>query len=273
MVKSLHVNTSKKRRRKRFLCLRNASPMQGCAFKYKGKKNLGVWLYNGQKSYMLKATQVWRVHEVGPHSQISSKRLDHIHNSRPRGWITFTKSHPKGWTTLTNLIQEYSFMFGVEIMTIWTRTIRPFWYFFFDKCAHEVVQHLFFLTYAYMKLCFLTVEILQSGGGGGVFTYFLKSTVKTKLNAHSHQLVGWRNNFTLIVRPFLWVDYKNSKTFFRVISRPFFYYVHMKKWFEIFLNICPWSCASWLECGWSLLISSSLHTASWSFHLLISSLY
>jgi hypothetical protein len=47
----------------------------------------------------------------------------------------------------------------------------------------------------------------------------------------------------------------------------------MKKWFEIFLTICPWSYASWLKCGWSLLISSSLHTASWSFHLLISSLY
>jgi hypothetical protein len=43
MVKSPHVNTSKRRRRKRFLCLRNASSMQGGAFKYKGeKKDLGV---------------------------------------------------------------------------------------------------------------------------------------------------------------------------------------------------------------------------------------
>jgi hypothetical protein len=39
MMKSLHVNTSKRRRRrKRFLCLRNASSMQGGAFKYKEKK-------------------------------------------------------------------------------------------------------------------------------------------------------------------------------------------------------------------------------------------
>jgi hypothetical protein len=135
--------------------LRNASSMQGGAFKYKGeKKDLGVWLYyNGQKLYMLKATQVWRLHEVGPHSQISSKRLDHIPNSRPRGWITFTKSHPKGWTTLTNLIQEYSFMFGVEIMTIWTRTIRPFWHFFFDKCGHEVVQHLLLFDLCLHEVC------------------------------------------------------------------------------------------------------------------------
>jgi hypothetical protein len=45
MVKSPHVNTSKRRRRrrKRFLCLRNASSMQGGAFIYKGeKKDLGV---------------------------------------------------------------------------------------------------------------------------------------------------------------------------------------------------------------------------------------
>jgi hypothetical protein len=43
MVKSLHVNPSKRRRRKRFLCLRNASSMQGGAFKYKGKKkDIGV---------------------------------------------------------------------------------------------------------------------------------------------------------------------------------------------------------------------------------------
>ncbi len=103
--------------------------------------------------------------EVGPHSQISSKRLDHIHKSHPRGWTTFTtliqevgphsqisskrldhihNSHPRGWTTLTNLIQEYSFMFGVEIMTIWTKVDATILALFFDKCAHEVVEHLSF---------------------------------------------------------------------------------------------------------------------------------
>jgi hypothetical protein len=152
----------------------------------------------------LKTTQ-----EVEPHSQLSSKRLDHIHNS-----------HPRGWTTFTTLIQEvgphsqisskniHSFMFGVEIMTIWTRSIPPFLALFWLMPTWSCVS--------------LTIEILQSGGGGGLFTYFLKSAMKTKLNAHSLRLVGWRKNCTFIARPFLWVHYKDSKRFFRVISRPFF---------------------------------------------------
>ncbi len=76
-------------------------------------------------------------------------------------------------------------------MTLWTKVdTQPFWH-FFDKCVHhEVVENIFFFTYAYMKLCILTVEILQSGGGGGLFTYFLKSAMKTKLNAHSHTASG-----------------------------------------------------------------------------------
>lgn len=45
---------------------------------------------------------------------------------------------------------------------------------------------------------------------------------KTKLNAHSLRLVGWWKNCPFIARPFLWVHYKDSKRFFRVISRPFF---------------------------------------------------
>ncbi len=176
MVKSLHVNPSKRRRRKRFLCLRNASSMQGGAFKYKGKKkDIGVWLYNRQKLYMLKATQVWRVHEVGPHSQISSKRLDHIPNSRPRGWITFTKSHPKGWTTLTNLIQEY-------FIHVWSWNYDyldkgrydHFGTFFFDKCAHEVVQHLLLFDLCLHEVVLLDCRNSSKWGWWWGFYVFLK---------------------------------------------------------------------------------------------------
>jgi hypothetical protein len=99
--------------------------------------------------------------------------------------------------------------------------------------------------------------------------------VPWKLNwiPHSHQLVGRRNNSTLIARPFLWVNYKDSKRFFKGHFQTFFLQRAHEEVVAIFLTICPWSCASWLKCGWSLLISSSLHTASWSFHFLISSLY
>jgi hypothetical protein len=182
MVKSLHVNTHKRRRR-RFLCSKNASSMQGGAFKYKGKKTLEY-----DFTTMVKSCICWRpthvsrlqevgptftnliqevgptftnlikevgptftnliqevgptfttliqevgptfttlIQEVGPHSQISSKRLDHIHNSHPR----------------------------VEIMTIWTRSIGPFWHFFLTNVHHEVVEQRFF------DLCLHEVVLLD----------------------------------------------------------------------------------------------------------------
>ncbi len=64
----------------------------------KEKKNLGVCMTSQQWSKVVYAEgkpMFEGSKEVGPHSQISSKRLDHIH-----------KSHPRGWTTFTNLIQE-----------------------------------------------------------------------------------------------------------------------------------------------------------------------
>jgi hypothetical protein len=181
--------------------LRNVSSMQGDAFKYRGKKSLGVWLYNnGQKLYMLKATQVWRLQEVGP--QLSSKRSDHIHNSHPRGWTTFTtliqevgplhKSHPRGWDHINKshpriFLHVWSWNYD-SLDKGWYSTILAL---FWQMCAPwSSWKSSLFLTYAYVKLCFLTVEILQSGGGGGLFTYFLKSAMKTKLNAHSHTACG-----------------------------------------------------------------------------------
>ncbi len=141
------------------------------------------------------------IQEVGPHSQLSSKRLDHIHKSHPRIFIH-------------SCLELKLWLFGQG-------RYHHFWH-FFDKCAPSSRWKSLFWLMPTWSCVSLTIEILQSGGGGGLFTYFLKSAMKTKLNAHSLRLVGWRKNCTFIARPFLWVHYKDSKRFFRVISRPFF---------------------------------------------------
>jgi hypothetical protein len=146
------------------------------------------------------------IQEVGPHSQLSSKRLDHIHQISSKRLDHINKSHSRIFIHVWSWNYDYLDKDDTTILAL----------FFLTNVDMKLFNIFFFLTYAYMKFVLLDCRNSSKvGGGGGVFTYFLKSTVKTKLNAHSHRLVGWRNNFTLIACPFLlWVDYKNSKRFF-----------------------------------------------------------
>jgi len=166
MVKNLHVNSSKRTRRKRFLCLRNASSMQGGAFKYKEKKKpwsmtLLQWskvvYVEGNPS--LKAPWGWTtftnlIQEVGSHSQLSSKRLDHIHQISSKRLDHINKSHSRIFIHVWSWNYDYLDKDDTTILAL----------FFLTNVDMKLFNIFFFLTYAYMKLSFLTVEILQKWG-------------------------------------------------------------------------------------------------------------
>jgi hypothetical protein len=121
----------------------------------KEKKNLGVCMTSQQWSKVVYAEgkpMFEGSKEVGPHSQISSKRLDHIHKSHPRGWTTFTtliqevdhinKSHPRIFIHVWSWNYDYLDKgwcdhFGTFFLTnVHMKSLNIF---LFDLCLHEVV--------------------------------------------------------------------------------------------------------------------------------------
>jgi hypothetical protein len=94
------------------------------------------------------------IQEVGPHSQLSSKRLDHIHQISSKRLDHINKSHPRIFIHVWSWNYDYLDKDDTTILALF------FWQMWTWSCS---TSSSFWLMPTW-SLSFLTVEILQKWG-------------------------------------------------------------------------------------------------------------